>query len=211
MKIVHFSDWHGEFPCLLPPADLYICTGDMIRNYDISQPDLEKVRQDAWILRHHGRMRSCFGNHDAPVVCVRGNHDFTDIASLFGGDVSEIPFGPTRTIDVAGLKVGGFRGVPPISGYWSDEMWETTIDKLCIQLPRDLDVIVAHTPPYKILDNVGCMEFVGSKAFADYLGQLHPNLKLVCFGHIHEEGGHTLNEDGVIYSNAAETYNEITL
>jgi Icc-related predicted phosphoesterase len=32
MRIVHFSDWHGDM-FWLPPADLYVCTGDMLPNF----------------------------------------------------------------------------------------------------------------------------------------------------------------------------------
>lgn len=34
MRIVHFSDWHGDV-FSLPPADLYVCTGDMLPNFRI--------------------------------------------------------------------------------------------------------------------------------------------------------------------------------
>jgi DNA repair exonuclease SbcCD nuclease subunit len=52
MRIVHFSDWHGQ-TLELPAADLYVCTGDMLPNFlihTIRRPDGTMV---AWETNLH--------------------------------------------------------------------------------------------------------------------------------------------------------------
>ncbi|MEI7741463.1 MAG: metallophosphoesterase [bacterium] len=47
MRIVHFSDWHGETKNL-PPADLYVCTGDMLPNFRTHIIDVPGVGRVEW-------------------------------------------------------------------------------------------------------------------------------------------------------------------
>lgn len=45
MRICHFSDWHGKYN-MLPKADLYICTGDMMPNFPLIKYEVDKWRRD---------------------------------------------------------------------------------------------------------------------------------------------------------------------
>ena len=47
MRIVHFSDWHGD-AFDLPPGDLYACTGDMLPNFRIFDVDLKDGGKAEW-------------------------------------------------------------------------------------------------------------------------------------------------------------------
>src|SRR6185369_5206106 len=96
MRIVHISDWHWRFRSV-PEADLYVCTGDMYDNYPVAvrnswtkwkiDPQRERELQsaDARVFVDRGGFRQWLGSPDAPVVCVRGNHDFADLTPLFDG------------------------------------------------------------------------------------------------------------------------------
>lgn len=45
MKICHISDWHGNLK-RLPPADLYVVTGDMLPNFPLIRVLVDKFRRD---------------------------------------------------------------------------------------------------------------------------------------------------------------------
>lgn len=190
----------------------------------ILDPKREKEKQDLWIESQsmQGRcdsentgeasLRRYLGNPDAPIVCVRGNHDFTDLAPAFGGDVWEVNDDPTRFTTVLGLKIGGCRGINFICGEWSDEIDATEFERRMKLVPKDLNILITHAPPQCILDAAG--EHYGSAAIRSYVNRhMYDNegygaLKLHCFGHVHESFGskHTENTKGLIFSNAATSY-----
>lgn len=203
--LCHFSDWHGEWGSL-PKADVYVVTGDMLYNYPGMRGDLKFTREVFLQAKetHRVKARKYLGNPDAPVVVVRGNHDFVPLAPLFsGGEVFEIN-GPEDTVEVSGLIFGGMRGIKWIGGYWSDERGQEDLGEIARELSEDIDVLVTHAPPWGILDNV-YGERVGVQGFTAYATRREygseKKLKLHCFGHIHECFG-TLNR-GALFSNAA--------
>jgi Icc-related predicted phosphoesterase len=258
MKVVHFSDWHGARK-LLPPADLYICTGDMLPNYPLVKfeniyaqdsdrqfvwcdplglepgatkhrpkngiycgrklwPAREMSLQTQWVMQQVGMngnvlRHEILGEPDAPVIVCRGNHDFINLALMFGGDVWEVSEKGDEVTTIKGFRIGGARGVNPISGEWSDEVSDVEMEERCCRIPRDIDILVTHTPPRGIMDyggdhygNASVMLYCSDRKASD-----HP-LRLHCFGHVHEEPGiQTDPECGTIYSNAACTFKEIVL
>jgi Icc-related predicted phosphoesterase len=220
MKLVHFSDWHlREIPTWrrLPPADLYVVTGDMLPDYPVFVPDQgwrldpnSGALQSEWI-RQSGGLRQCLGSPDAPVIVCRGNHDWTDLAPLFGGEVYEIGEDASIVFEVAGLRVGGCRGVRSINGLWADELDDPTFDERVQALPTDLDLIVTHSPPWGHLDEYPVGRSLGSKALTRHLMKLSftgKPPKAWCFGHIHESKGH--KEVGETWlSNAATTFKPV--
>jgi len=114
VKIVHFSDWHGELQPL-PIGDLYVCTGDMLPSSSACMSvDREPERrfQREWIDEMAIEVGSLI-TKPAPLVVVRGNHDYIDLAPFFRewrGEVHELLDEPRR-ITINGLSFGGFRGV----------------------------------------------------------------------------------------------------
>lgn len=214
----------------LPPADVYVCTGDMLPNFPITpkkrdfsfgvvdwrkiDPDHEYVNQNAWAKRQ-GSYRQFFGSPDAPVVCVRGNHCFIGLAPMFsGGEVWEVSHLPHRTKEYCGLKFGGVRGINYICGEWSDELGGAEWSKAVDELPMDVDVLVSHAPPRGILDSLPWGKVhLGSDALASYVNRRMMEsfpLRAHLFGHIHEccvteQVGDTL------FSNAATTFHELDI
>jgi Icc-related predicted phosphoesterase len=212
VRIVHFSDWHGQW-FNLPEADLYICTGDMTYNHGpafvgdevvyVIQQELQERE-----LNKTGSLRKFLGSSDAPVVVVRGNHDYVDFAPFFGGECFEITEDPTRFIEYCGFRIGGFRGVPPV-WKWNDLLGPQQMQQRLESLP-EVDILVTHGPPKHILADI-----FGSKEYLEWLHAKHTYRdwlpKLCCFGHIHEVGGHKANHFGVLFSNASLKYNIIDL
>ncbi len=254
---------------MLPKADLYICTGDMLVNFmllkfrhwnrklcqnrefewdpngpkvdpslppsprppgeNISRqlvPERERYLQTLWMQNILGGYRQWFANPDAPVVCVRGNHDFVDLTPAFGGDVWEVDDDSSRTTTVCGLTVGGFRGVPPISGEWNDEKTEEELAVLVKSIPK-VDILISHAPPYGVLDSEGAIQTTRSGKIASdhlrhfgsksYMSMLNSHMyseenymKALCFGHVHESHGIS-DRAGIIVSNGATKFNVFDL
>ncbi len=181
MRIVHFSDWHGDLSTKLPPADLYICTGDML-------PDIGTPAQAAWIKARAGTL-------PGPTYVVRGNHDFEPLERLFDPEEWCTEFQDEPKVweyEESGLALCGFRGsiMPPAWG-WSDTVSEQVMQNRCQAAYErgPFDVLVTHSPALGVLDVGGYMRnSLGSAAMRDLVVRARPKLHL--FGHIHESFGH---------------------
>jgi len=178
----------------------------MLRNYPYYWwiTEAEEVRcQGEWIKQQKdsGGMRKYLGSPDAPLVIVRGNHDFVDLGPLFDGEYFEVSHDSTRVVEYCGLKIGGFRGVPPIGGQWSDEYPRGEMKRI-IDLVPEVDILVSHAAPTNILSD--CF---GSVSYFNWLEERSSQQKhlpkLCCFGHIHESGPQREDRFGVIFSNAS--------
>jgi len=215
---VHISDWHGK-QMDIPKADAYFVTGDMLDNYPKyssmhcymnGMPWIETSREVFYQSKEVNalKFRRYLGNPDAPVYIVRGNHDFVYLSNCFaGGPAFELDNGVT-SFDFNGIKIGGFRGVTPINGDWSDELKDEELERRIANLPNNLDILLTHAPAHGILDKVGGYgrgPRVGIRPLTQYFNkQSYDNgtLKLHCFGHLHENFG-TLKVSNILCSNAA--------
>lgn len=236
IRIVHLSDWHGRFEdnawtkSYVPWANLYLVTGDMLKNYmkydsmyceinDIEWVDpVRETHYQAKDVRRF-KFRKYLGNPDGEVVVVGGNHDFVHLKNLFkGGPVHEIE-SPSQIIDACGLRIGGFRGVSAIEGDWMDEMTDEELEEQVSKLSFELDILLTHAPPHGVMDKIGAFgkgPSVGIKALTSYHNkQAYESgpLRLHCFGHIHQHFGHITTGNAVdgttmTFSNAATGFQE---
>lgn len=235
MRIVHGSDWHAFFKHV-PEAELYVFTGDMLNNFPLVKWKGGRMEEWPRIDAPHeremqaksiekfieqGGMRRFLGSPDAPIVCVRGNHDFVPIGPLFEGCNLVHEFVDNELIEVGGYKITGHRGIPYIGGYWNDEEGRADLKDRYRRMPM-ADIYVTHYPPQGILDSSGganmCgtelhmyrggYEAYGLEGLGDFL-LYRGDRALHCFGHIHECGGHITKQGPVWFSNAACTFNEI--
>lgn len=233
MTVVHFSDWHGSWR-QLPYADVYVCTGDMLPNLVLPagdegrrvrapfESDVQKLWLEGLSRWTHGFRAECFPeNPNAPVVCVRGNHDFTSLAPLFGGEVYELT-GDTNAVELDGIVFAGVRGVPARRLEWSDEIQPATMRKKLLALPHRVDILLTHTPAHGHLDYPKDGFHGGCTVLRDWLNERADDpdgeTPLVhCFGHAHfTEGPPELRTVGrskaqVLFSNAATRYNAFQL
>jgi Icc-related predicted phosphoesterase len=223
MRIVHGSDWHG-FPRHCPEADLYIFSGDMLPDYperDSSgnpcriDPEHSRVMQARYAKTfvEKGGMRKYLKSPDAPIVLVAGNHDWIDLAPMFANCSVAGELINNELIEVAGLKITGHRGVPPIDGCWNHETSKADLKDRYRAMPL-ADVVVIHYPPAGILDSVGGpgahsgYPAYGLEGLGDFLIYRGDKI-LACYGHIHESGGHVVKHGNVTFSNAACSVNII--
>lgn len=224
MRIVHFSDWHWKFRSL-PEADLYVCTGDVYDNFPIPisstawriDPEREAELQlaDARAFVRKGGFRQWMGSPNAPVLCVRGNHDFADLSHLFGGCNLVHEFVDNEVIEVLGLRITGHRGIPRIFGTWNDEVERHALTERVRRMER-CDLFLTHYPPAGMLDYEilrGKIVSYGLDGMLEELESRMPLTAIHCFGHIHGCGG-VIKETGPgsiiggegprrVYSNAA--------
>lgn len=212
----------------LPAADLYVCTGDMLPNFpkrnrdpgtydqpcDLGGdwqivPERERKMQGEWMreFQREGGFSRFLGTPDAPMVCVRGNHDFTDIAPLFFDCNLVHEFRLNEVIELMGLRVTGHRGIPYIYGGWSDEVQRPELLERAKAM-EEADLYLTHYPPAGILDFK-----YGLDGLASTLGdKMRDGRPLVhCFGHIHECGGSQRQLGDALFSNAACTFNELSM
>lgn len=204
MRIVHFSDWHWKFKGL-PEADLYVCTGDMYDNYPVvdrssggrkwhidPHREVELQLTDARVMVSQGGFRQLLGSPDAPIVCVRGNHDYADLAPLFEGCNLVHEFVNNETVEVLGKRITGHRGIPWIYGTWNDEFQKYRLQKRLDEMPK-ADVFLTHYPPADVLDFEmmarGRIEHYGLDGMHEVMESKMGDRGVHCFGHIHGCGG----------------------
>lgn len=220
MRLVHISDTHGlERLCArLSQAwvdlngrdfDAWVLTGDIFNNKEPSSPERErKFQRREWSYKQQSIIRR-LGNK--PVITVDGNHDFQSFGLLLMNCHKTYRVG-TADFNFNGMKFVGFREIPRIGGFWCGEADEARLRELTEQvLSTNPDILITHSPPYGILDgsltNMG--DHYGIKPLAIKLATTPHNVKLHCFGHVHEHGGAITSIGGTQFSNAATKVNII--
>lgn len=180
----------------LPPADIYVCTGDMypdLSKYPSEEKEIFRFkRESAWLQNKFSAScpsyRNIMGSPDAPVIVVRGNHDFAFLSQLFGGEVYEI-IDPKDVVEIDGVRFGGMRGISFIEGIWSDELHGTDARELAREIPKGLDVFISHAPPLGIQDGGYGLNGIYEYFQRERYGAEDYNLALHLFGHVHEQLG----------------------
>lgn len=196
MRIVATSDFHGTLPDI-PECDLLLIGGDVCPVWDHHLPFQRK-----WLLNDFAEWLDV--QPASVIVGIGGNHDFAlqDDPALghalpwayFNNEARVISPG----LGVPDLKVFG----SPYSnrfGKWAFMKSEGELAEMYRAIPRDIDILLVHGPPYGFGDKVPgkvwvgatwTEERVGSTSLANQLAyDMWPNLKMVVFGHIHEGYG----------------------
>lgn len=195
MRIVATADLHGELP-EIPPCDLLLIAGDLcpITDHSINY-------QRRWLERRVAPWITGPTCQAERVVWIAGNNDLALERGGPGRAMRNVAiYLQDSSVVVDGLKI---YGTPwsKIIGPWAfslEERW--TPDPRHIDRPRgaglecafrhipaDTDILLAHSPPYGILDRTVDGEHVGSKALQKRLDEIRP--RLAVFGHIHEAHG----------------------
>lgn len=204
MLIGHFSDNHGVLSILreaLIIPDMWISTGDFFPNAWPLRPDFQIQFQNQWFDEKKNEIIQLLKGK--PIICVGGNHDWADLGwrlKLEGYPAETLDFG--KVVELNGIKFGGFKGVPPINGMWCDELEQSVLkEKYMKILDENPQVLVTHAPPGNILAHVGGIN--GLDAHLCYRTDL--NIRLHCYGHIHEYGGQHIEYNNKLFVNSATT------
>jgi Icc-related predicted phosphoesterase len=207
LKLIHVSDTHGTLPLLMGDASLVVHSGDGLPNQTRGGPG-EPEFQRHWVRANAERFRAWLDGRT--LLYCRGNHDFIcPCETLNQFDIDARPLTNRRQV-YDGVQFYGFPYVNPIAGEWFGEL---DFPDMCHALAPvlgmiddgEIDVLVAHAPPYGILDLASPGQRHGNRVMADaFAYKLTRVPKLYLCGHIHEAHG-TSECLGVTVSNAATT------
>lgn len=222
LNIFHFSDSHGRVPSVVPSIeyDVVVCSGDLLPdryprkeerlrlNLPYSMPG-SPARQEQWLRTQLPKFQALA--RGKPFLFTPGNHDFYDPVPMLreaGIDAHDL----TDTIvTVGGLRFYGFPYVPWCGGGWNHELtpqgMAMKVAEVVVALEDSLfDVLVAHCPPYKLLDRAKNGQDCGNpymlKALLDMAPEKLPKAYLC--GHVHTSAGDG-DFRGMYVSNAATT------
>jgi Icc-related predicted phosphoesterase len=190
------SDLHGHYPDL-EGGDLLLIAGDLT----VHDRDYEHRDFILWLAQIQKSK-----NKYEKIIYIGGNHDnFLHDPNRYGAIKTtswNIDYLCDTGTEFQGLKIWGtpwsmtFPGMNPACKAFTVDH-EIFLEDKWEQIPHDVDILITHTPPYGILDQVidesvgfenGYRRHAGSK----YLFNLFKYVfrpKLHVFGHIHEAYG----------------------
>lgn len=177
MIIDCISDLHGHFP-KLEGGDLLIVAGDLGCN-DIRG----SLEFGAWIIKQEYTKK----------VVIAGNHDnWIENKIMQNNTFPFCEYLCDSGIEFEGLKIWGspwckwFPGVNPNCTAFMLKTEEELAEKWAL-IPRNIDILITHAPPFNFLDRTIEDKMVGSTTLLDWVGEWKPRLHI--FGHVHEGYG----------------------
>lgn len=191
MEVTVVSDLHGFYP-QTEGGDLLIIAGDLTAHGNLYEYD-----------KFHDWART--QDYDK-VIVIAGNHDGFLMANPFYFSIDDEGFCYLcdSGTEFEGLKIWGspytkrFAGMNPRCMAFTVDTDEELAEKWAL-IPSDTDILITHSPPYGILDEVRTDSKwnKGSKSLINRVQEVKPMLH--CFGHLHECGGK--QDDLVFYEN----------
>lgn len=189
MKIVLISDTHSLHLSMLheiPDGDLLIHSGD----FSNIGKENEIIDFIEWFsdLPHTYKV-FISGNHD---LLMDGDKTPLILEKIKLAEKKNTFYLENSSITINGLKIWGHPHVPVIFGSrmkWAFSNSYEELESITNNIPEDIDILISHGPPRGFRDvllsngtNIGCENLYKR------IGDLK-NLKLSCFGHIHEGYG----------------------
>lgn len=201
MRICAIGDGHGNLNFSVKESDLLLISGDMLpcsyRDKIIACSQQENFIRDElipWLKRQPVK----------DVVIIGGNHDW-----IFDISLSQVPKWPSNVhyLQDSEIEINGLRiyGTPqqPIFLTWAFNRTEEQLEKYFNNIPERLDILLCHTSPYKIMDEVNLPNKVGNfgcKILKKTIDRVKP--KNVIFGHFHGCYG-KIKKKGINYINCS--------
>ena len=210
MKIVILSDTHGLHKSLVvPEGDVLIHCGDFCNSGELE----DVIYFNTWLgqLKHKHK------------IVIAGNHDFFMEQERDTGKslLTNATYLENSGVTIEGINFWGSPYCPKFMHWAFMYLPSQMYDKVWANVPINTDVLITHTPPKKILDELpfsstGNNPFVGDSGLKKRIEEL-PNLLLHCFGHIHNSYGtlesvRTESRVPLVYVNASicdEDYNPV--
>ena len=211
MKILHLSDLHSIHPPKVPDdIDLIVNSGDWLPNAPTDSIYADIACQERWIEDNAEQIKSWTNGKLMLWSC--GNHDRINPAkylSKIGTRIINIT-NQLYTHKESGLSFYGFPFIPYIEGWWNherelpemvkefDSMLETIKDAGLDQI----DILVAHCPPYGILDKNREGSSIGNRVLINRIDYCDFSPNYILCGHVHENSG-LVSYNYITISNAA--------
>lgn len=195
MRLICISDTHGMHRQLtVPDGDILIHAGDCLGMGTLAE--LEDL--DNWLSEQPHRHK----------ILIAGNHDWClqDDSAAAEALIKNAIYLRDSGVEIEGLKFWGSPWTPEFFDWAFNLSRGPVIAERWQQIPADTDVLITHSPPAGILDQVPTAlraRSVGCEALTRELERL--SLKIHLFGHIHESHGQQRMDDCLFVN--ASTYN----
>lgn len=195
LKIIAISDTHNTHKKIkINPCDILLHTGDFSKFG--SRREFRNFLE--WFSKQPAKHKIFIcGNHDSVGIL---NKDLVENTSKNLGVVYLCNNG----INIDGIN---FYGMPwtPKWGPWSfmEERNSSKLMNHVNSIPDNTHVLLTHGPPFGTLDNNFFYQNVGCELLKNKIKNMK-NLKLHCFGHIHESGGKCEINNGVYFVNSCQ-------
>lgn len=177
MKFVIISDTHGQHRELqLPKGDVIIHAGDFC---DFGNQD-EMYDFLNWYKELDFKYK----------ILIAGNHDFfaAEHPKQFLEHLpKEITYLNDNGLTINDIKIWGSPVQPDLVGWAFGKKRGVEMRYHWDLIPRDVDILVTHSPPFGILDKSRSGQSLGCEMLTQRLGKLNPTFHI--FGHIHASYG----------------------
>lgn len=194
-KIYCISDMHGCIKDLsVPECDILLIAGD------VSCYGRNIYKDGNWLALH---FESWLQKQPAKhIIMIPGNHDVIFDLALWTVPKLSCHVLIDELIEIKGLKIYGSPWSLTFCD-WAFNLQEKKLNLVWQKIPRGLDILLVHSPPYDILDSTQnpkyLSEHIGSKSLRKRIEEILP--KYVVFGHNHGQPG-VIKKDGITYINA---------
>lgn len=184
MKCVCISDCHGQLPKVMPEGDILLMAGDMLCPGDT-------ITQHCWVSETFNYWIASLPYKDK--ILVAGNHDFFLYETYPPTHLlnSSCHYLEDSGIDLHGIKIWGSPWTREYCN-WAFMTTEEQLKRKWDMVPEDTDILLLHSPPYGVGDEVEIGvhkgQKIGSPSLLERMMMLG-SLKLTVFGHNHAGHG----------------------
>lgn len=176
MRIYAVADLHGDVTRL-----------ELIRkNVERYRPDAVVMAGDITHFRKSDQFLEKVAELPIPVLAVRGNTDRVDVERFFEKHHNIIPLHLSEFL-IKKVRFTGVSGTVLLPFQSKLSLWEGRVITQVQELVDDKTVLVAHPPPWKVLDRAKGLFHVGSPGVRKVILCRCPALFLC--GHVHESPG----------------------
>ena len=180
MKLICISDTHNKHRQIsIPAGDILIHAGDITEG----GTKREVLNFLEWFASQPHKHK----------IFIAGNHDFyfekatdKEIKELIPKNVYYLK---NNSVSINNIKFWGSPTTPG-DGTWAfNELQNLDINKHWEQIPEETQILITHTPPYKIKDILSNGKHAGCAALLKTLQ--NRQIKYHIFGHVHDSYGIT--------------------
>lgn len=175
MRLVCLSDTHNKHEDIdIPAGDILIHAGDCTDGG--TRNETENFLD--WFSGQPHKYK----------LLVPGNHDFYfEKAPNIKNVPENICLLIDRGVEIDGIQFWGSPVTPGIQNWAFNRERGKEIRKHWNLIPDNTDILITHSPPYGILDEIGSGIKLGCEELTQILEIVEPNYHL--FGHIHHAAG----------------------
>ena len=210
MKILAISDLHCHFDLFTPEImevkkecpDVILIAGD-ITNQGASyfQVDIHEAYSYLVELSKYAPIYVITGNHDIGMI----HYDFK-IPNVKNITDKKVEF---QGKSIIGMNMTTCYNLPFLAKRWERTTYNKRAENAYYSQFDYADIVLSHSPAFKLLDKTRSNEHIGSKALKKYLKLFSPKL-LIC-GHVHEEKDKMIKHLNTTIYNVAASFRYISI